>query len=91
MAHWERVIPDKIFSVQYEDLVFNQEKVSRQLLDFCRLEWDARCLAFYRNDRPVFTSSNWQVRQPIYKSSLNRWRNYERFLIPLKEMLNEFL
>ncbi len=91
MTHWHEVLPTKIFRVNYEDVVCHQEELSRQLIAFCRLEWDSRCLDFHESDRPVFTSSNWQVRQPIYKSSVSRWRNYDQFLRPLREILADFL
>jgi tetratricopeptide (TPR) repeat protein len=91
MNHWRKVLPINIFELQYEDIVHQQEQVSRRLLEFCRLEWDPTCLDFYENDRPVFTSSNWQVRQPIYTTSCGRWQNYEQFLNPLKELLADFI
>ena len=91
MAHWSRVLPVNMFQIRYEDLVHHQEEMSRQLIDFCGLEWDSDCLDFYRSKRPVYTSSNWQVRQPIYTVSIGRWKNYERFLEPLKDVLGEFL
>ena len=91
MTHWDEVLPTKIYHVRYEDLVCDQEELSRQLIAFCGLEWDLRCLDFHKHDLPVFTSSNWQVRQPIYKSSMNRWKNYSRFLEPLMELLGDFL
>ena len=91
MNHWRRVLPINIFEVKYEDIVQQQEEVSRKLIEFCGLEWDSACLDFYNKDRPVFTASSWQVRQPIYATSCGRWQNYEQFLDPLKELLADFI
>ena len=76
-----------MLEVSYEELVSNQEKGSREIIDFCGLEWDDKCLAFHELERPVQTASLWQVRQPIYTSSVGRWRHYEKYLGPLKESL----
>jgi tetratricopeptide (TPR) repeat protein len=85
MAHWRAVLPPGfILDVPYEELVVDQETWSRKLLNFIGLEWDARVLEFHTNRRQVTTASNWQVRQKIYKSSVARWRNYEKFIGPLR-------
>ena len=76
-----------MLDVVYEDLIASQEKVSRQLIEFCGLPWDSQCLEFHRTERIVKTASKWQVRQPIYATSLGRWKHYEEFLGPLKEAL----
>ncbi len=90
MRHWRETLPSEVFlEIQYEDLVENQDAVSHRLIDFCGLEWDERGLEFYKNERSVSTSSNWQVRQPIYKTSTERWRNYEPWIGPLLELLDE--
>jgi len=91
MNHWRKVLPVNIFELKYEDIVQQQEEVSRKLIEFCGLEWDSACLDFHKKDRPVFTASNWQVRQPIYTTSCGRWQNYEQFLDPLKELLADFI
>lgn len=83
MAHWRAVLPLPIFEVQYEDMVADQEQVSRKMVAFCGLEWDAQCLRFFENKRVVNTISYDQVRQPIYKKSVARWRHYGKFLAPL--------
>jgi Sulfotransferase family len=84
MAHWHRVLPPgRIFEVHYEDLVDDIEGVARCIMAHCGLAWDARCLDFHRTERPVRTASAAQVRQPIYKSSVGRWRRYANFLGPL--------
>jgi tetratricopeptide (TPR) repeat protein len=89
MAHWCSVLPNRILEVVYEDLIANQETVSRRLIEFCGLQWHERCLHFHENRRPVKTSSVLQVRQPIYKSSVERWRHYESHLKPLFEALGQ--
>jgi tetratricopeptide (TPR) repeat protein len=84
MAHWRAVLPaGSILDVPYEELLADQEKWTRKILQYLGLDWDAGCLEFHRTDRAVATSSFWQVRQKIYKSSVGRWRNYERFISPL--------
>jgi hypothetical protein len=84
MAHWRRALPPgRIIDVHYEELVADLEGVARRLFAHCGLPWDARCLDFHRIERPVRTASALQVRQPIYRSSVGRWRRYEKFLGPL--------
>jgi tetratricopeptide (TPR) repeat protein len=80
MRHWREVIPDRIFEFDYEALVAEQEKVSRQLVEWIGLDWEPQCLEFYDSDRLVRTASITQVRQPIYKKSVAKWRRYEPFL-----------
>ena len=75
MGHWRTCLPLRMFEVDYEDLVANQKSVSRDLIAFCGLDWDDRCLEFHRNPRPVQTASYVQVRRPIYASSVGRWQN----------------
>ena len=89
MSHWHNLFPDEIFTVQYEDLVLDQETVSRQLIDYLGLEWDEKCLDFHHNERDVRTVSNIQVRQPMYKNSIDRWKRYEKHLQPLVEVLEQ--
>ena len=90
MSHWRDVLPSEVFyEVNYEDLIKDQEKISRELIRFCGLTWDEKCLRFHLTERPVKTSSCWQVRQPIYKSSVARWMNYRQFLGPLADLLTE--
>jgi tetratricopeptide (TPR) repeat protein len=88
MAHWRAALPPRtLLEVRYEDLVDDPEGWSRRMLAHIGLPWDPRCLEFHRTDRPVLTASNWQVRQPISKASVERWRRYEQFLGPLREAL----
>ena len=83
MEHWRKVLPSRILEVQYETLVENPESESRRLIDFLGLGWDPACLAFHETERTVMTASHWQVRQPLYVSSVGRWRHYRRHLQPL--------
>lgn len=87
MDHWRQVLPGRIHEVRYEDLVADQEGVTRRMLDFIGLDWHPACLEFFANARSVSTISRWQVRQPIYRTSVDRWRPYERHLGPLIEAL----
>jgi hypothetical protein len=92
MAHWRAVLPPRtLIEVRYEDLVDDPEGWSRRMLAHIGLPWDPRCLEFHRTDRPVLTASNWQVRQPLSRSSVERWRRYERFIGPLRMALGEEL
>jgi tetratricopeptide (TPR) repeat protein len=87
MAHWRAVLPREfVLDVPYEALVGDQEAWTRKMLDFIGLEWDPRCLDFHSNKRPVATASAWQVRQKIYRNSVERWRHYEKFIGPLKAL-----
>ena len=76
MAHWREVLPLKMTEVDYETLVADQESETRRLLTFLELDWDPACLDFHRNRRPVVTASHTQVRRPIYRASVGRWRRY---------------
>ncbi|QFY88954.2 sulfotransferase [Magnetovirga frankeli] len=88
MEHWRQVLPeDAMLEVRYEELVEDPETWSRRLIDFIGLEWDDNCLNFHQTERRVGTASNWQVRQPIYKTSKDRWRNYEPWIGPLLPLL----
>ena len=89
MDHWDAVLPGKVLRVQYEDVVGDLEAQVRRILDHCGLEFEPDCLSFYRTDRAVRTPSSEQVRQPIFKSGLDYWRNYEPWLGPLKDALGE--
>lgn len=89
MAGWRRLLPESaVLEVVYEDLVEDLEGGARRLVEYCGLPWDDACLSFHAAARPVRTASLAQVRQPIYKSSVGRWRQYEKELAPLKEALS---
>jgi Flp pilus assembly protein TadD len=77
IAHWQKMLPGRVFQIGYEDLVEQQEDHSRELLAFCGLEWNAACLRFEENPSPVATASAVQVRAPIYRNALKRWKKYE--------------
>jgi len=87
MAHWRSVLPLPILDVSYESLVNDPESVSRSLIRFCGLPWDERCLSPHLARRKLATASVWQARQPVYSSSVGRWRRYEPFLGPLVDGL----
>jgi len=88
MAHWRAVLPaDVLLEVEYEALVEDFESQARRLVAHCGLEWDPACLEFYKTSRPVHTASMTQVRQPIYRSSVGRWRPDAGLLRPLLEAL----
>ncbi len=83
MEHWERVLPGKCYTLDYEALVENPESQIRALLDWLGMDFHPDCLEFYRNKRQVHTASLAQVRRPVYKDSVKLWRRYERHLTPL--------
>ena len=77
MDYWHDVLPGRVLTVQYEDVVTDFETQVRRVLEFCELPWEDSCVRFYETDRPVRTASSEQVRQPVYSKSVNFWRNYE--------------
>lgn len=87
MEHWHAVLPLHILEISYEDLVADQETISRRIIDFCGLPWNDQCLAFHKHKRTITTSSRLQVNQPLHQKFLGRWRRYDRFFAPLKESL----
>jgi tetratricopeptide (TPR) repeat protein len=89
MKHWRMVFPGALLEVSYDELVESQERVSREIIARCGLDWEPACLEFDRNSAPVATASAAQVRQPIYRDALSRWRRFENQLAPLIERLQE--
>jgi len=89
MAHWATVLATPILTVHYESLVADLEAESRRLVEFAGLPWDDRCLRFHESSRPTNTASRDQVRQPLYSTSIGRWRRYERHLRPLLDALGD--
>jgi len=87
MDHWDEVLPGRVLTVQYEDVIDDVEGQVRRLLDFCELPWEDACLKFYETSRPVSTASMEQVRAPIYSDAVGYWKNYESHLDDLKEIL----
>jgi Sulfotransferase family len=80
MDHWRNVLPVPVFELEYEAMVGKPEETARRLIGWCGLDWDPACLDFHKTRRPVRTTSVVQVRQPIYTTSIGRWRNYERWI-----------
>jgi tetratricopeptide (TPR) repeat protein len=91
MDHWHEVLPGRCLTVQYEDVVTDFENQVRRLLDYCELPWEDACMRYYETERPVRTASSEQVRQPVYRKSVNFWRNYEDQLAELIEVLEPVL
>jgi hypothetical protein len=88
VAHWQSVIPaDRWLDVDYEELVADPEPTTRQMVEFMGLPWDDACLRPEDNERAVKTPSMWQVRQPVYRTSTERWRKYEPWLGEFRELL----
>jgi tetratricopeptide (TPR) repeat protein len=87
MEHWRQVLPMPILDVDYENYTTDLEGTARRIVDFVGLDWDPQCLDFYKVERSVHTASNWQVRQPIYATSVGRWRNYMPHIQPLVDAL----
>jgi tetratricopeptide (TPR) repeat protein len=89
MEHWKSVMPNMIYELSYENVVADIEGESKKLLHFCDLSWQEQCLRFYENKQASTTASASQVRQPIYSSSVERWRSYSEQLKPLQELLEK--
>jgi tetratricopeptide (TPR) repeat protein len=87
MDHWHRVLPKQILTVSYEDLVNDLPATIRTILQYCGLAFEDACLSFHLNRRAVATPSSEQVRQPLYTNALDHWKNYDEFLSPLKQEL----
>lgn len=91
MKHWRQEFPGVMYEVRYEDNVADVEGQARKLIDHLGLPWHEGCLEFYNTDRPVKTASASQVRKPIYTTSTNRWRKYEKHLKPLLEEIGDIV
>jgi len=91
MAHWDEVLPGRVINVSHEQLVANPDtEMPRLVTEVCGLPWDDACLRFYDTQRPVHTASVAQVRQPIFTTSIERWRRYEKHLGPLFDALGPY-
>jgi hypothetical protein len=89
MGHWEKVLPEGFMTtVQYEDVVADTEKEAKRLIKFLGLPWNDKCVDFHKSDRPVKTASVAQVRKPIYKTSVKRWKKYGERLQPLVDAID---
>jgi hypothetical protein len=91
MAHYDAVLPGRVYHSFYEQMVADTEGETRRLLDYCGLPFEDSCLRFYETDRAVRTVSSEQVRQPIYTQAVEQWRHYEPWLDPLKKALGSVL
>jgi hypothetical protein len=92
MAHWRSILSaGAMFEVVYEDVVNDLEGQARRLIDYCGLPWDDRCLSFHKTSRRVKTASSFQIHQPLFRSSLQRWRHYEVGLGPVLDELRGVL
>ena len=91
MAHFDAVLPGRVHRVIYEDMIDNTESEVRRLLAYCGLPFEAGCLRFFENSRPVRTASSEQVRKPIYREGIDHWRHYEPWLQALKTALGSVL
>ena len=91
MDHWHDVLPGRVLTVQYEEMVTDFENRVGRLLEYCELPWEDACINFHETERPVRTASSEQVRQPIYSKSINHWRNFEQYLGELLEVLEPAL
>ena len=80
MKYWNDLLPNFIFNIKYEKLISNTELEIRNLLKTCDLDWSDECLNFYNNKRPIRTASDTQARSKIYKTSVDSWKNYEKYL-----------
>ena len=88
MNFYNKNFPNDIYNISYENLVSNQNEEIKKLIDFCELDWDTKCLEFYKNKKSIKTVSFAQARKPIYNSSVKSWENYSSYLDVLKENLN---
>ena len=91
MDHWNEILPGFVLDVHYEKMVADQEAETRRLIEFCDLPWEDACLRFYETDRAVNTASSEQVRQPIYRTSVDAWRGFEPYLDDVIEDLEPLL
>ena len=91
MDHWQEVLPGKVLTVLYEDVVENLEAQVKTILEFCELPWEDACVEFHQNPRPVNTASTEQVREPIYTDAVDYWKHYESKLEPVRQMLEPLI
>ena len=87
MVFWKNKFNDYIFDLSYEELINNQKEVTQKLLNFCELSWDENCLNPHKNKKTVSTASLAQVRSPIYKTSVKKWKKYDEELTELKKLI----
>ena len=80
MKYWNKILPEFIFNIKYENLISDTKNEIIKLLDFCELSWEEECLNFYNNKRPIKTASDIQVRRKIFNTSIDYWKNYKKYL-----------
>ena len=90
MEFWNRLYPNKIYELSYENLTENQETETQNLLNYCGLEWDENCLNFHKNKRGVQTASTIQVRKKMYQGSSEDWKKYWTHLQPMIDGLKSY-
>lgn len=88
MQHWNNILPGKIFELDYENLVTQQETTIREMFDYLNINWHENCIAHHKNSRVPDTASHWQACQPTYDTSIQRWRNYQPYITDLLNELN---
>ena len=88
MGHWRQIFGEKILTVDYNNTINDTEKTVKDIINYCNLGWESECLLFYNSKRTINTASNWQANQPIYKSSKQRWKNYDKFIPEIIEGLS---
>ena len=91
MDHWKQVLHIPMHEVVYEQLVEDPDREIRKIIEFSGLDWDERCLKYYERRRIIRTASYNQANRPIYKKSINRWRNYEKHIIQLTSLLEGYI
>ena len=87
MRFWEELIPNSFFDAKYEEIIKNQEIETKKIINYCGLNWDEKCLEFYKNKAPIKTMSTAQARKPIYKNSLNVSERFAPFLTTLNSTI----
>lgn len=87
ITHWRAILPESIIEIHYEKVITHPEHETRRLIDFLDLRWEDACLDFHKTERTVTTPSSWQVRQPLYRSSVGRWLHYRHHLGPMIDVL----
>ncbi|MGQ8366096.1 tetratricopeptide repeat-containing sulfotransferase family protein [Glaciecola sp. 1036] len=87
MEHWDQVLPGHVLRVQHEDVINDLEGQVKRILEYCNLPFEQACIEYYKTERTIKTPSSEQVRQPIFKDSMQQWKHYEAFLQPLKDIL----
>jgi hypothetical protein len=88
MIFWHNIFPDGIYNLSYENLTQNQELETKKLIKFCDLNWEKDCLSPHKNKNKISTASLAQARKPIYKTSINKWKNYSKYLENLNKIIS---